>query len=298
MWHSNLNSPLQPINDFLLHAKEIQLHIKRDDLIHPEISGNKWRKLKYNVIKAKELDFETIITFGGAFSNHIAATAAAGKEFNIKTTGIIRGEETLPLNSTLLFATKCGMQLKYMDRSTYREKQSDSVLSNLKNEFGNFWLIPEGGYNKEGAKGCEEIVNEIDIDFDVICCACGTATTISGIINATKPQQKSIGFPALKGGAFLKENIQTLTKNTNYELITDYHFGGYAKYKPELIEFIKHFKSLHNISLDPVYTGKMMFGLFDLIQKDYFKKGTNIIVIHTGGLQGIEGFNKRYKTDL
>lgn len=298
-WFTNINSPLQKITDEITHKAEIELYIKRDDLIHPDISGNKWRKLKYNLAKAQEQSLDTILTFGGAFSNHIAATAAAGKEFGFNTIGIIRGEETLPLNDTLSFATSCGMKLHYLDRTTYRNKTDNDLIEELSEKFGKFYLVPEGGYNKDGAKGCTEIVDEINIDFDYIAVACGTATTLSGIIQSLKPYQTALGFPVLKGGEFLHENIKQLTDSKNhYELITDYHFGGYAKYKPELISFIQWFKTEHNIQLDPVYTGKMMFGLYDLVKKGRFKKDSKIIAIHTGGLQGIKGFNKRYGTSL
>ena len=298
MWYNDLNSPLQSVEDETLVKAGVMLWIKRDDLIHPQISGNKWRKLKHNIAAAKKQHLETILTFGGAFSNHIAATAAAGQEFNIKTIGIIRGEATTPLNPTLSFATACGMEIHYLDRTSYRKKETASLIKDLKNKFEAFWLIPEGGCNNEGAKGCEEIVSEIDINFEYICCPCGTATTISGISQALQSHQKVLGFPALKGGAYLNDTIQALSTKENYLLFNDYHFGGYAKYKPQLIDFITHFKKTHGIQLDPIYTGKMMYGLYDLIAKGYFKKGTKIIAVHTGGLQGIDGFNKRYKTNL
>lgn len=298
MWYQKLNSPLQKITDETLTHFSINLYIKRDDLIHPEISGNKWRKLKYNIEAAKKRNLSAILTFGGTYSNHIAATASAGKDFGIKSIGIIRGEETFPLNPTLSLAKQCGMELHYMDRTTYREKETEKVVNQLKEKFDDFWLVPEGGYNKKGALGCEEIIDEIDINFDYICTACGTATTLSGIINAIDKNQTALGFSALKGGEFLHENITKLTNKKNYQLITDYHFGGYAKYKPELIDFIHRFKTTHNIQLDPIYTGKMMFGIYDLIKQNYFQKNTTIIAVHTGGLQGIAGFNERHNTNL
>jgi len=269
------------------------LFLKRDDLIHPSISGNKYRKLKYNIERAKNLGHHTLLTFGGAFSNHIAAVAACGKEFGFKTIGIIRGEELktkISDNPTLLYAKACGMTLKFVSREIYKVKTSEQFISTLKSEFGTFYLLPEGGTNDLAVKGCEEILTEEDKVFDFICCPVGTGGTISGLINSAKPHQKVLGFPALKG-EFLKEDIRKFAKHANWDLITDYHFGGYAKINSELITFINAFKAKYEVPLDPVYTGKMMLGVFDLLKQGYFKKGSKILAIHTGGLQGIKGMN-------
>ena len=271
----------------------IELFIKRDDLVHPQISGNKFRKLKYNIVEAQKLGFKTLLTFGGAYSNHIAATASVGKEFGFKTIGVIRGEELFDKvdeNPTLKFAKSCGMQFKFVSRSDYREKTSESFIENIKNEFGEFYHIPEGGTNNLAIKGCEEILSETDKEFDYICCSVGTGGTISGLINCSKPGQQVLGFPALKGD-FLKNEIVKFAHQSNWQLITDYHFGGYGKVAKELIDFINKFKKDTSIPLDPVYTGKMLFGVFHLIQKGFFPKGSKILAIHTGGLQGIEGMN-------
>ena len=271
----------------------LELYIKRDDLIHSEISGNKYRKLKYNIIEAQKLGFETLLTFGGAFSNHIAATASVGKEFGFKTIGIIRGEELydkVEANPTLKFAKTCGMQFKFVSRSDYREKTTESFINNLKGEFGEFYHVPEGGTNTLAIRGCEEILSETDKEFDFICSSVGTGGTISGLINCSKHSQQVLGFPALKGD-FLKNEIVKFAHQSNWQLVTDYHFGGYAKVAKELIDFINKFKEDTNIPLDPVYTGKMMFGIFDLIDKGFFPIGSKILAIHTGGLQGIEGMN-------
>ena len=272
---------------------EIELFIKRDDLIHSEISGNKYRKLKYNIIEAQKTGVNTLLTFGGAFSNHIAATATVGKEFGFKTIGVIRGEELLDKideNPTLKFAKSCGMQFKFVSRSDYRGKTSESFIENLNNEFGKFYHVPEGGTNDLAIKGCEEILTETDKEFDFVCSSVGTGGTISGLINCSKPSQQVLGFPALKGD-FLKNEIVKFAHQSNWQLVTDYHFGGYGKINKELIDFINKFKKDTNIPLDPVYTGKMMFGIFDLIEKGFFPKGSKILAIHTGGLQGIEGMN-------
>ena len=275
----------------------IELFIKREDKIHPVISGNKYRKLKYNLIEAKEKGFKTLLTFGGAFSNHIAATAYAGKEYRFKTIGIIRGEELegkIKNNQTLDFARNAGMRFKFVSREMYRHKMSDEFIKELKEEFGVCYILPEGGTNELAIKGCEEILTEDDKNFDYICCAVGTGGTISGLINCSQPRQQVFGFPALKGD-FLKDNISKFVTKNNWKLIIDYHFGGYAKINTELVTFINQFKKDYNIQLDPVYTGKLMFGVFNLIEKGYFTEGSKLLVIHTGGLQGIAGMNTRLK---
>ncbi len=269
------------------------LYVKPEYLIHPHISGNKYRKLKYNLIAARHHKKETLLTFGGAFSNHIAAVASAGKEFGFSTIGVIRGEELMhqvEVNPTLKFAKQCGMVFKFISREDYKNKTAEVFTQNLKNEFGDFYLIPEGGTNLLAIKGCEEILVDDDNEFDYICCSVGTGGTISGLISSSLPNQKIIGFPALKGD-FLQEEISKFATKSNWKLMTDYHFGGYAKINTELISFINQFKDEYNIPLDPVYTGKMMFGIFDLIKKGFFPKSSKILAIHTGGLQGIEGMN-------
>lgn len=281
----------QPIS---LHKKYgVDLFLKREDDIHPFISGNKYRKLKYNIEEAKNLGFNTLLTFGGAFSNHIAAAAFAGKEFGFKTIGVIRGDELrdkIQENPTLSFAKACGMQFKFTSRELFREKHTLSFIEKLKEEFGEFYLLPEGGTNELAIKGCEEILTEEDANFDFVCCAVGTGGTISGIINSSKTSQQILGFPALKG-SFLNEDISKFVSKQNWNIITDYDFGGYAKVNEALIHFINQFKKENNIQLDPVYTGKMMFGIFDLLEKGYFPKESKILAIHTGGLQGISGMN-------
>ncbi|SHJ38207.1 1-aminocyclopropane-1-carboxylate deaminase/D-cysteine desulfhydrase [Flavobacterium haoranii] len=276
---------------------DIELYIKRDDLNHPLISGNKLRKLKYNLIEASEKGFSKIVTFGGAFSNHILATAAAGKEFGFETIGVIRGEELINQiddNPTLREARNLGMKFYFISREIYRNKDSEVFLKELEEKFGSFYLVPEGGTNELAIKGCEEILEEDDSSFDFVCCAVGTGGTISGIINASKTNQKILGFPALKGD-FLYNDIRKFVHQNNWDLILDYHFGGYGKIKPELITFLNKFYLETNVPLDPLYNGKMMFGIIDLIAKNYFPSGSKILAIHTGGLQGIKGVNKILK---
>ncbi len=276
----------------------ITLAIKREDLIHSHISGNKYRKLKYNLIQAKKENKDTLLTFGGAFSNHIAALAYAGKLNNIKTIGVIRGDELeskIDENPTLKFAQECGMKFKFETRENYRIKDNINYLKALQNEFGDYYLVPEGGTNELAIKGCLEILNEDDTDYDFICCAIGTSGTISGIIKSAKANQTILGFPSLKGTFFDKEIHKFAPNHSNWKIINDYHFGGYGKVTPNLIAFLNDFYSKYKIPLDPIYTGKMFFGVMDLIEKNYFPKNSKILVIHTGGLQGIKGMNLKLK---
>ena len=285
-----MESNNQKIN---LGKTNISLFIKREDLLHPHISGNKFRKLKYNLAQAKKENKETLLTFGGAFSNHILAVAAAGKEQGFRTIGIIRGEELkdkISENPTLQKAQEYGMIFHFVTREMYREKNNPKILEELNNKFGDFYVIPEGGTNDLAVKGCEEILTSDDEKFDYICCAVGTGGTISGLINCSKSGQQVLGFPVLKGD-FLREDICKFVSKSNWDLITDYHFGGYAKVSEELVLFINEFYQKHKIPLDPIYTGKMMFGIMDLINKNYFPENSKILVIHTGGLQGIAGMN-------
>lgn len=277
----------------ILHEKQISLIIKREDLIHPLISGNKYRKLKYNLEAANAQGFDAMLTFGGPFSNHIAATAYAGKSHGLRTIGIIRGEELSQkweTNATLKQASEHGMQFKFISREAYRAKLSEDFVNKLQSEFGSFYLLPEGGSNTLAVKGCEEILTPKDSHFDVICSAVGTGGTIAGIINASNPNQRVLGFPALKGD-FLKEDIRNFTSRDNWRLQGDYHFGGYAKVSAELIHFINDFKKQTQIPLDPIYTGKLLYGILDLIKRDHFKPKTKILAIHTVGLQSIMGMN-------
>ncbi|MBD1398620.1 1-aminocyclopropane-1-carboxylate deaminase/D-cysteine desulfhydrase [Pontibacter sp. JH31] len=299
-----MEAPLQQLHNPLWENQGIALWVKREDLLHPAISGNKWRKLKYNLEEARRQQKSTLLTFGGAYSNHIAAVAAAGQEFGFRTTGIIRGEKHLPLNPTLSFAASVGMALHYISREAYRQKSDLLYLTQLAEQFGNPYLIPEGGTNSLAVKGCTEIVADIPIDYDYICCACGTGGTIAGIIAGLEGNKQVLGFPALKGGEFLKEEITQLIDRyngqhyDNWQLITDYHFGGYAKVKPELLEFMREFQQQHNMPLEPIYTGKMFYGLIDMIQKGYFPQGSRLVAIHTGGLQGNAGFRERLGVEV
>ena len=266
----------------------IELYIKREDLLHAEISGNKFRKLKYNIQEAIHLGKKKLLTFGGAYSNHIAATAAAGCLAGIETLGVIRGEELESKfmdNPTLRKAYADGMRFKFVSRADYRKKNEREFRANLTQEFGDVYVIPEGGTNLLAVKGCEEILKEQDAFFDVICCAVGTGGTISGLINTASEHQAILGFPALKGD-FLFEDIRKFATRSNWDLILEYHFGGYGKCDGVLLDFLRDFELKTNIPLDPVYTGKMIYGIIALIGKGFFKPKTKILAIHTGGLQG------------
>lgn len=281
-----------------LKGSKVHLSVLREDLIHPQVSGNKYRKLKYNLKEAKALEYHQLLTFGGAFSNHIAATAAAGRTLGFETIGIIRGEELAgnsSLNPTLKFAQDCGMYLHFISRDEYRTKDSDEFLEKIQKKFGRFYLIPEGGTNALAIKGCEEILGEHTKDYDVICLSVGTGGTLAGIINAALPHQHVIGFSALNGN-FQKNTIEPfIHKKTSYEIIDDYCFGGYAKIDLDLIRFINNFYINTNIPLDPIYTGKMMYGILDLERKGLWNENNRILAVHTGGLQGISGMNLKLK---
>ena len=286
-------------NQFIAEfSNSVTLHIKREDLLHPEVSGNKFRKLKYSVLKASELEKNCLLTFGGAHSNHIAATAAAGKLEGISTIGFIRGDELEfhkeKWSPTLKYADSCGMKLKFISREQYRDKESEAFLNQLQSQFPDAMIIPEGGTSELAIKGCEEILSEADREYDYICTSVGTGGTMTGLINASSSHQNILGFSALKS-KHLSEEIKRMTTNTNWSINTDYHFGGYAKTSAELIQFMNDFFRKSRIKLDPVYTGKLLFGIFELAQKNYFPKGSKILAIHTGGLQGIEGMNERLR---
>ncbi len=305
VWNLSLrNAPIVELFEERLLSKGVRLFLKREDQIHPEVSGNKWRKLKYNLLKAKEQNKDCLLTFGGAFSNHIAALAAAAKAMDMESIGIIRGEEVLPLNPTLSKASVDGMRFQFVSRTEYREKKKLSFIEMLKARYGDFYHVPEGGSNCLALKGVgelmDDVLNDDKLKPNYVCTAMGTGGTMAGLVARDDEGVKIIGFPALKGN-FLELEVKQFLNQCGYEINegnwgvnNNYHFGGFAKYNTELIDFINQFKTLHNIPLDPIYTGKMMYGIFDLIEKDYFDRGSQILAIHTGGLQGIAGFNQRY----
>ena len=272
----------------------VSLHLVREDLNHPKVSGNKWWKLKYNLEEARYQEQGTLLTFGGAYSNHIYATASAAHEEKFESIGVIRGEETFPLNATLSFAKRQGMRLNYVSRETYKKKGTKELEKELRKRFGNFYMIPEGGTNILAIKGVEEwgqlLRNEID--FDYLCLPVGTGGTLAGMVNVLN-EKKIIGFSSLKGGTFLYDEVKKWSSKSfdNCTIETKYHFGGYAKVTKELIEFINSFEKQYEIPLDPVYTGKMIYGVFNLLYQKKFEPGSKVLLLHTGGLQGRVGFN-------
>ncbi len=281
-------TPIVEITTPEIQQAGIKLLIKREDLNHPFVSGNKWWKLKYNLQAAQQQGYKTLLTFGGAYSNHIYATAAAAHELGLKSIGILRGEETLPLNATLAFAKSKGMQLHYVSREVYRTKNDEAFIQSLRDRFGEFYLIPEGGTNALAVKGVAEFAHILkeEIAFDYLCLPVGTGGTMAGMIEGLDESKRVLGFVSLKGGEFLEHEIQTHTERRNFTLLHDYHFGGYAKMPQALNQFTSQFEKDHSIQLDPVYTSKMIFGVFDLIRKGFFKNDSTIMILHTGGLQG------------
>jgi 1-aminocyclopropane-1-carboxylate deaminase len=288
-----LPTPLQLLSDDIIEQAGIRLYIKRDDLIHPEVSGNKWRKLKYNLADALSQGKNTLLTFGGAYSNHLYATAAAGKALDLHTIGMVRGEDThLHLSSTLLFCQDQGMKLVFVSRDEYKMRHNSEYIQALLQRFDHPYFIPEGGSSPLALSGVGEMVEEIQTQLgvkpDYYATASGTGGTAAGILGTGSDV---LAFSALKGGDFLKADIELLLENRsnvgNLYLQTDYHFGGYGKWKPELLSFIANFKNRHGIQLEQVYTGKMLFGIYDLMRKGFFKSGQVIVAVHTGGLQGL-----------
>ncbi len=287
-------SPIEPIFHPLFTKEGLNVFIKRDDLIHPFISGNKWRKLKYLLQKAESQKKKHLVTFGGAWSNHLLATACAAAKFGFTSTGIVRGEEIQ--NDVLFLCRLFGMQLHFVDRESYRDKKS--IFKRLFDPDPSAFFINEGGASAEAVEGCAELVSELEETYDHVFCACGTGTTAAGIINGLAKNHYSAlfnGISVLKGGDFIGSEIKKYTQSdSDFVLHTEYHFGGYAKTTPQLLEFIKRFSSTTGILLDPIYTGKMMHALFNLAEKNYFKKGQRILAIHTGGLFGLLGMSERF----
>jgi 1-aminocyclopropane-1-carboxylate deaminase len=281
-------TPIQEIHDPAFDKAGVRVLIKREDLNHPFVSGNKWWKLKCNLEEALRSKHTTLLTFGGAYSNHIYATAAAARELGLKSIGIIRGEETFPLNQTLSFASSQGMKLEYASREVYREKSEQSFIDLLHSMFGDFYFIPEGGTNELAVKGVTEFAQALGSEFDYLCCAVGTGGTMAGLVQGVSRKKEVIGISVLKGGEFLNEEVSKFLKvpSDSWRIVSDYHFGGYAKKNNALESFINQFESTQSILLDHVYTGKLFCGVFDLIDKNYFRRGSTILVLHSGGLQG------------
>ena len=280
----------------ILKQHNVSLFLKREDLLFPNISGNKYRKLKYNLEAASAMGQNTLLTFGGAYSNHLHATAAAGKQYGFRTLGLVRGEELSgkPLNPTLSQARGWGMELLFLSREDYNLKSDPDFLKNLTREHGPAYILPEGGTNDLAVRGCAEILTESDHTYTHICCPVGTGGTLAGLARSANSDQRVLGYPALKATG-LQEQLKRWIPGANWNLVSQYHFGGYARIDLELISFINDFKAQTGIPLDPVYTGKMVFGILEDVRRGRLKAGSRILAIHTGGLQGIAGMNMRLK---
>jgi 1-aminocyclopropane-1-carboxylate deaminase len=268
---------------YLFEKNNIRVSVLRLDKIHPVISGNKWFKLKYYLEDAHLQHKKKIVTFGGAWSNHIVATAAACTREGFLSAGIIRGEEPALLSTSLLKAKEYGMELHFTSRTDYSEKIIPQVL-----DLEQCYFINEGGYGKKGAEGAAGILDYCQSSFTYCCCAVGTGTMMAGLINTISPDQKVIGISVLKNNRESEKQVQQLLNEEikDWQIVHDYHFGGYAKYTEELIGFMNEFFINTNIPSDFVYTGKLFFAVSDMIQHGFFPPGSNLLLIHSGGLQG------------
>lgn len=290
-------SPITRLGSPSLDKFQVQLLVKRDDLLQPtgdhRFCGNKVRKLKYNLQAARAEGFDQLLTFGGAFSNHIAAVASAGRIYGFQTIGVIRGEPHLPLNPTLAQAKADGMKLHYLDRATYRQKSSSAVLDQLSAIFGKSYVLPEGGTNALALEGCTELAMEIKHQLDgwpdYLAAAFGTGGTLAGLIRACAGESQVLGVSSLKGNWMSKEITKLLGKDhqfQNWQIFNQYHFGGYAKFPTELQNFTRKFEDTHGIKLDPIYTSKLFYGIMDQISHGFFPNGAKIVIVHSGGMQG------------
>jgi len=287
----------------LLDQLKVELEVLRLDQVHPTVSGNKFFKLKYNLEEALKQNHRQVLTFGGTYSNHIYATAAAAKLAGLQSIGIIRGEVSDEKNPTLRSAKDAGMVLKGISRELYRDKTNPEYLGQLRQELGEFYLIPEGGTNALAIQGTTEILSNSQFNFSHLATPIGTGGTFAGLANSILPQQELLGISALKGEGIQEEMKQLLQTHGihpkgSISIWTQYHHGGYAKWTSELIEFIHWFWESFGIPLDPIYTGKMAFACWDLLQKKYFNPGSRVLLIHTGGLQGNLGFTQRTGIEL
>lgn len=288
----------QPINQKLdlatFASAKISVHLKREDMVFPLASGNKWRKLKYNLAAFKASEANALLTFGGAFSNHLAAVAAVGANHGIATMGIVRGEELAhkPLNPTLATCQRNGMQLFFVSREEYRQKEESKTVLGLKNSHGTLYVLPEGGTNALAVKGCTEILTPEDATFDTICCAVGTGGTLAGLAASCKAYQHIVGFQVTKD-ASIPNRIRTFTSHDNWTLVQHPLQRGYAQVSRPLVAFARDVLQQAGVLLDPIYTAPMLFQLVQMIKDDTWTFGKNLLLIHTGGTQGILGFNTR-----
>jgi 1-aminocyclopropane-1-carboxylate deaminase/D-cysteine desulfhydrase-like pyridoxal-dependent ACC family enzyme len=300
-----LPSPLQEVPIRVLNDAGVTLLVKRDDLIHPMVSGNKWRKLRLNIEKATQLGHDTILTFGGAHSNHLVATAVAGAAAGLRTVGVVRGEDARMDNPTLSAALRAGMRLYPVSREEYALAVEYSYVKSLEHTFGPFFHLPQGGANYYGVQGCMDVINELNTLPHKLFTACGTGTTLSGLLLGAKGRFTCIGVPVLKGGTFIAtdvaKNLYTVLGDEDtvqwmighMQLLIDFHFGGYAKTTPELIAFMRDFTRETNIRLDPVYTAKAAYAMLHLAKAAPPTEPETWVLLHTGGLQGITAMEQK-----
>ncbi len=299
---SNQISPLQRLNDAIFDRSGLEVYIKRDDLLTP-YGGNKWRKLKYNFFRMKAEGYNEVLTFGGPFSNHVYASATLAKEHNLKATLFIRGSVDDSNNPVFIHARICGVKLVGLDRKTYANRYSPDFKFGLMSEYPTAYVIPEGGANQEGLKGCEEIVSDvigqINTRPDLWVVATGTGNTACGLASQLQDDEKVIAIAALRAAIMQpawERSLGMISKSAQRHLMLSdaYNFGGMARWNDELISFIMNFERQHGILLDPIYTGKAMYALFDLAAKGQFERGSSIVFVHTGGMPGRLSFNYRY----
>lgn len=293
--HSNIQKvPVQRLQLPRAFDGKLKLSVLREDLVHPFLSGNKRRKLKNNLSDFRDSGKRVLVTFGGKYSNHLVATAAAGRILNFPAIGVLRGEEDVS-NPNIEFLKNCGMKLLKLGREEYRLRNNKDFLKSLSQKCADqfpeivdspddIFIVPEGGANEAGVKGCEEILADVPPDTTYVCTATGTGSTLAGIARACGERQTALGISVLRGESFLMDNVRAFgVREEKVRLIHDYHFGGYAKRNAELMNFCETFSRRNNIPIEPVYTGKLFYGVFDLINKNYFSDGSHIVLIHTGG---------------
>lgn len=296
----SITSPLQEINTALFNKHRIKVFIKRDDLIHPIISGNKWRKLKYNLLAAKNTDKQGIISFGGSYSNHIHALAFACHQERLNCIGIIRGEESYHTNFTLSWAKHWGMSLNFVDRKTYRMRANSDYLQALQTQYPQHLIVPEGGSNRLALPGVSEVIDELNqqVDFDTLITPVGSGGTLAGLIQGDNNQHNLLGIAVLKQQGYLSQAVKDLLPQSqqhlnNWQINDEFHRGGYAKFSKEDAQKILLFSQQSGINFEPVYSGKMLLALLDLVEQGYFSAGHRIVLLHTGGLQGLGGLAER-----
>jgi 1-aminocyclopropane-1-carboxylate deaminase len=295
-------APIQWLEWPLMDRLQLKVGVKREDLLHPQLGGNKLYKLYHHLKAAKCAGVDHVVSFGGAWSNHIYALAAAGESLGLRTTGIIRGERPASLSATLADASAMGMSLHFISRQAYREKRDPVFLQQLKQEFGPCYIVPEGGGDLLGAQGCADLGRGLGelrstYPFDVVCCAVGTGSTLAGIASGLPSDTSVYGFSVLKGEGDLRQEIdgfeRALGRGANCTLEAAFHCGGYARFPAELREFVVDFEEQTGVLLDPVYTAKMMWGIACKARAGHWAASTRILALHSGGLQGRRGFETK-----